>query len=269
MAHLTPNDDPLKWIKYLLLVQFGLVKREELERDIRRYRRSDERRVIRDIDSDLRSEQKHGRRHLYVIKLVSINLSGRLPNFRIESREDLNKAPQFFADHDHHSHTEIWYCRTRVDEKVFSVAGRFVFTPGDSDRVQSVEQVWRCSPRLLEQISITPPYPYLRASRYSWGWPYTVEDVRVPTRWGLGQPELVKEFLWSMRLFERERETTETFLAFLDSFAFRAYSLEYKIVGSKLTVIDWDTPDDALILRNRNHEQHRRLRSGDPLPRPI
>jgi len=242
-----------------MLVQFGFVKREELERDIRRYRRSEERQVVRDIDSDLRAEQKHGRRHLYVIKLVPIDLSGRLPNCRIESLKDLERVSQFFADHEQDNYAEIWFCRTRVDEKVFSAAGRFVFTPSDSDRAQSVEQVWRCSPRLLEQISGALHYPYLRASRYSWGWPYAIEDVRIPTRWGLDRPELVKEFLWSMRLFERGRESTEIFLTFLDSFAFRAYSIEYKIVGSKLTIIDWDTPDDTLVVTSRNHGFHREL----------
>lgn len=231
-----------------MLVQFGFTERQELEQDIRRYGRLEERRVIRDIGADLRAETRMGRRFLYVIKLVSTNLSGRLPNFRVETLEDLRKVPRFLADHNGGDHAEIWFCRTRVDDKVFSVAGRFVFTPTDSDREQSVEQVWRCSPRLLEQMSGTSRFPYLRASRYSWGWPYAVEDVRIPRDWAMDQPTLVGEFLWSMRLFEQQRERIETFLAFLDSFAFRAYSLEYKIVGSRLTIIDWDTPDDKLIV---------------------
>jgi hypothetical protein len=246
----SPRREPLKWIKYLLLVQFGFVKREELERDIRRYSRAEQRQVIRDIRADLLSEGKHGRRYLYVIKLVSTELSGRLPNLRVEGLEDLKGVSRFFADHEQGSHVEIWFCRTRVDENVLSVAGRFVFTPRDGGQEQSVEQVWRCSPRLLEQVSDTPRYPYLRASRYSWGWPYSVEDVRLPTLWGVDRSGLINEFLWSMRLFERERETTEVFLAFLDSFGLRAYSIEYKIVGSKLTIIDWDTPDDRLIVTN-------------------
>lgn len=235
-----------------MLVQYGFIKLEELERDIRRYGRSEERQVIRDIRSDLRSEQQRGRRHLYVIKLVSIDLAGRLPNFRVESLEDLKQVSRFFADHEQDNHVEIWFCRTRVDDNVFSVAGRFVFTPCDSDQEQSVEQMWCCSPRLLEQVSESIRYPYLRASRYSWGWPYSIEDVRIPTSWNIDQPGLEKEFLWSMRLFEREREPAEAFLAFLDSFALRAYSIEYKIVGSKLTIIDWDTPDDRLIVTNSN-----------------
>jgi hypothetical protein len=250
MTQIAPRD-PLKWTKYLMLVQFGLVERQELELDIRRYGRSEERRVIQDIGADLRAEKRIGRRFLYVIKLVSTNLSGRLPNFRVETLEDLRKASRFFAGHNQGDHAEIWFCRTRVDDKVLSVAGRLVFTPTDSDREHCVEQVWRCSPRLLEQMSGTMRFPYLRASRYSWGWPYTVEDVRIPRGWTLDQPTLLDEFLWSMRLFERQRESIEIFLAFLDSFAFRAYSLEYKVVGSRLTIIDWDTPDDKLIVTSR------------------
>jgi hypothetical protein len=139
--------------------------------------------------------------------------------------------------------------RMRVEFCSGSVAGRFIFTPLDSDREHSVEQVWRCSPRLLEQVSRHLPFPYLRASRYSWGWPFTIEGVQIPRHWPLDDPPtLVSEFFESMRLFERQRDSIEVFLAFLNSFGFRAYSLEYKIVGAKLNIIDWDTPDDRLVL---------------------
>lgn len=176
------RKDPLKWTKYLMLVQFGFISKEELERDIRRYKRSEERQMIREIAADVRAEKQHSHRNLYVIKLVSADLSGRLPNFRIESLSDLDAATQFFDAHREDDHSEVWFCRTRVDENVFSVAGRFVFTHSDSDREQSVEQVWRCSPRLLEELSGSLRYPYLRASRYSWGWRYAVEDIRFRRR---------------------------------------------------------------------------------------
>ena len=206
---------------------------------------------MQDIALDLHSESLTGRRNLYVVKLVSFELSGRLPNFRIEQLEDIKGLPEFFLRNEDTNYVEVWYCRTRVDEDVFSVAGRFVFADEGNARTQSVEQVWRCSPRLLEYYTPNFDYPYVRASRYSWNWRYSVEHVRMPKKLGIDRSDLMREFYESMRMFEREREQISTFLSFLDSFGFRAYSIEYKIVGSRLNVIDWDTPDDRKVIALR------------------
>lgn len=241
-----PDKHPLKWVKYLVLVHFGFITIEELEQEVKRYRRSESALAIRDITRHLRLDRKQGHRNLYVVKLVSPSLPGRLPNFRVERRSDIDGLLDFFAKHEG-DHTEIWFCGTRIDRSVFSVAGRFLFTHKHSHRLQSVEQVWRCSPRMLEYYSDNFPYPYLRGSRCSWGWHYDFDHVHLPPRSGMSRSELLQDFRSSMRLFERLREPLEMFLSFLDSFGFPAYSLEYKIVGSRLTIIDWDTPNDRLV----------------------
>jgi len=64
----------------------------------------------------------------------------------------------------------------------------------------------------------------------------------------LNRSQLRSEFGYSMRHIEQEREKIEAFCAFLDSFSFKAYSLEYKIVGAQIKVIDWDTPHDKQVL---------------------
>lgn len=250
---------PLKWTKYLMLAQFGLISRDELEQDIKRYKRFEVQRLIVDLRRDLRVECQRGRRNLYVIKLVSLDLSGRLPNFRVEMRPDIDRLPAFLAAHENFDYVEIWFCRTRVDENVFSVAGRFVFTEEDGERSQCVEQVWRCSPRLLENYTKGFKYPYVRATRLSWGWPYTVKHLHLPRRSSFKRPSLMQEFFTSMRFVERERESICTFLVFLDTFGYRAYSLEYKVVGSRLSIIDWDTPNDKAAIAT----YHGAARSND------
>ena len=55
-----------------------------------------------------------------------------------------------------------------------------------------------------------------------------------------------------MRCIEQEKEKIAAFCAFLDSFSFKAYSLEYKIVGSQLKIIDWDTPNDRQVLASQD-----------------
>jgi hypothetical protein len=88
----------------------------------------------------------------------------------------------------------------------------------------------------------------VRASRYSWGWPYSIEHVHLPRKSAFSNLQLQSEFGYSMRCIEQEKEKISAFCAFLDSFSFKAYSLEYKIVASQLKIIDWDTPNDRRVL---------------------
>jgi hypothetical protein len=78
--------------------------------------------------------------------------------------------------------------------------------------------------------------------------PYSIEHIHVPRMSPLNRSQLHSEFAYSVRCIEQEREKIEVFCAFLDSFSFKAYSLEYKIVGAQIKVIDWDTPSDKQIL---------------------
>ena len=239
---------PLKWRKYLALVDFGFLSADELSADIRRYRIDHVRRLVRDLSSDIREDLHRERRSFYVVKLVPLDLPGQLPNFNVERSSQLKELPAFLAAHSGEDYFEAWYCRTRIDPEMFSVAGRIVFSAGDSGSTQLVEQLWRGSPRRLETYSNDFEFPYVRASRYSWGWPYSVEHVHRPRKSTLSHAQVHCEFGYSMRYIEQAREKIETFCAFLDSFSFKAYSLEYKIVGSQLKLIDWDTPDDTRVL---------------------
>jgi hypothetical protein len=239
---------PLKWRKYLALVDCGFQSAEELAADIRRYPRSKVHRLVRDIGSEIRHDSRRGRRSLYVVKLVPVDLQGQLPNFRVERSSQLKQLVAFLAAHRGVNYIEAWYCRTRIDSEVFSVAGRIVFSAADTGKTQLVEQLWRGSPRLLETYSDDFAFPYVRASRYSWGWPYSIEHVHLPRKSALSDLQLRCEFGYSMRCIEQEQEKIAAFCAFLDSFSFKAYSLEYKIVASQLKIIDWDTPNDRRVL---------------------
>jgi hypothetical protein len=243
---------PLKWKKYLALVDFGFQSADELAADIRRYRISKVRRLVSDLRSDIRDDFRRTRHSFYVVKLVPADLPGQLPNFNVERSSQLKQLAAFLAAHRGKNYLEAWYCRTRVDTEVFSVAGRIVFCAGDARRTQIVEQLWRGSPRKLETYSSDFAFPYVRASRYSWGWPYSIEHVHLPQKSVFSDLQLRSEFAYSMRCIERERERIGTFCAFLDSFSFKAYSLEYKIVASQLRMIDWDTPNDRRVLASRD-----------------
>jgi hypothetical protein len=183
-----------------------------------------------------------------VVKLVPADLPGQLPNFRLEDSSELKQLLEFLDANEEKNYLEAWYCRTRVDSDVFSVGGRIVFTVTNTGRTQIVEQLWRGSPRLLESYSDDFALPYVRASRYSWAWPYTIEHIHLPRMSLLNRSQLHSEFGYSVRCIEQEREKIEAFCAFLDSLSFKAYSLEYKIVGGQIKVIDWDTPNDKKVV---------------------
>lgn len=239
---------PLKWRKYLALVDFGFMTASELDTEIRRYGRGELHRLVSDIQSDIRRERRNGFRSLYVVKLVPADLPGQLPNLRLEDSSELKQLVGFLDAHQNSNYLEAWYCRTRVDSDVFSVAGRIVFSTAEGGKTQLVEQLWRGSPRLLESYSNDFALPYVRASRYSWGWPYSIEHTHLPRLSPLKRSQIHSEFGYSLRCIELEREKIEAFCAFLDSFSFRAYSLEYKIAGAEIKVIDWDTPHDKHVL---------------------
>ena len=243
---------PLKWRKYLALVDFGFISADELAADIRRYRRSKVHCLVSDIRSDIRHDSRRAHRTLYVVKLVPADLPGQLPNFNVERSSQLKQLVAFLAAHSGGKYLEVWYCRTRIDSEVFSVAGRIVFSAANAGKTQLVEQLWRGSPRLLETYSDDFALPYVRASRYSWGWPYSIEHVHLPRKSALSNLQMQSEFGYSMGCIEQEREKIVRFCAFLDSFSFRAYSLEYKIVASQLKIIDWDTPNDTRVLASQD-----------------
>jgi hypothetical protein len=247
---------PLKWRKYLALVDFGFQSADELAAEIRRYPRSNVHRLVRDIRSDMRHDSRRARRSLYVVKLVPADLQGQLPNFRLERSSQLKELAAFLTAQTGVNYIEAWYCRTRIDSEVFSVAGRIVFSAADTGWTQLVEQLWRGSPRLLETYSDDFAFPYVRASRYSWGWPYSIEHVHLSRKSARESAasnwQLQSGFGYSMRCIEQEREKIATFCAFLDSFSFKAYSLEYKIVASQLKIIDWDTPNDRRVLGSQD-----------------
>jgi hypothetical protein len=243
---------PLKWKKYLALVDFGFQSADELAADIRRYQISNAHLLVRDLESDLRDDSRQARRSFYVVKLVPADLPGQLPNFNVERVSQLKPLVAFLAAYRRENYLEAWYCGTRIDSEVFSVAGRIVFSAADSGKTQLVEQLWRGSPRKLETYSGDFAFPYVRASRYSWGWPYSIEHIHLPPKSALSKLRLQSEFGYSMRCLEQEREKLAAFCAFLDSFSFKAYSLEYKIVASQLKIIDWDTPNDRRVLGSQH-----------------
>lgn len=240
---------PLKWRKYELLEAFGLISREELSRDIRRYTAGEQERVKADLRRRLVSDRNTGKRNLYVVKLVPIFQRGQLPNLRLSRPDEVALFDAFLARYKAIRFQEIWFCQTAVDSATFSVAGRLSFFRDGFPRSIILEQLWRSSPRLIEQVHKgESSVPYVRAERCHWGWHYYITDFHNGGS-DIDEARLISEFQLSARLIERARGRVERFCDFLEKLGYRSYSLEYKIVDYTLSIIDWDTHDDAKALR--------------------
>ena len=92
--------------------------------------------LVSDIGSDIRHDSRRARRSFYVVKLVPADLPGQLPNFNVERSSHLKPLVAFLDAHSGENYVEAWYCRTRIDAEVFSVAGRIVFSAANAGSTQ-------------------------------------------------------------------------------------------------------------------------------------
>ena len=232
---------PEKWKKYALLATFGLSSEEELISSIVRFPWKARYNVVPRISALLSTDSSDS---LFVVKLVPLNVGQQLPNYRVRQEGDLADLEQFIDAQPNHRYVEVWYCQTNVDATVFSVAGRIRVAEGN----HVLEQVWRCSPRMIEEWGKAFRWPYARAMRPSWGWRWRVDEAYLPEGSALTEAEHHRELQYSLRLLEGPRERLREFAYAIESCGITTYSLEYKIVGRRVTIIDWDTPDDRKVL---------------------
>lgn len=243
--------EPLKWRKYLLLTEFGFLSKRDLRKEIARYPRS----AVHHLTTQLRQTLDRIPRGtaLFVVKLVPQDEPGRLPNLRVTSHDDLASLPAFLNTWYSYPYTEIWTCYTSIDPSVLSVAGRLIISSTEVWE-HSVEQLWRASPRMLEyyHCGSSFPHPYLRATRVGWGWPYKIQHTHIPRSRGhspaFSSAQLHAEFAEAMVSLERSRDQLALFAASIRDRGADIVSIEYKLTGSRLNIIDWDTPDDRRVL---------------------
>jgi hypothetical protein len=234
---------PDKWQKYEVLEEFGLAPVDYMSKTVHRYRWEDRQYVVSELERTLESQ-----REFCVVKLVPRRLSYLLPNYRIYTVADLEGLIKVFA-RPTRQFDEVWFCRTIIDASAFSVAGRVIVDRRAGDAAQVIEQVWRCSPRLIESIGHDFPFPYVRATRPNWAWSPQVKDIFLPAGWKSSEFQLRADFGRSLQYMYAYRERIIDFENFLFKCGCDAISLEYKIERNDLRFIDWDTHQDGHILR--------------------
>lgn len=242
---------PQKWRKYELLEDFGLTDTEYLRRTIHRFSRERRAEFLSRLHNEVKAATANGERNgqqLFVMKFVPKKLAMLLPNIRVQKMEDLHAVESAIRDEPFGDYDEVWYCRTNVSVNSFSVAGRVLVDSAGGKDAHIIEQVWRCSPRLIEALGPTFPYPFVRAARSGWGWSPRIDQIHIPSH-APETPTIIREqFAEALRKLDRARERLETFVEAVLAVGLDVCCLEYKIEGERLQIIDWDTTNDSLVV---------------------
>jgi|SRR5882724_916100 len=241
---------PQKWRKYELLELFGLADTEFLRQSIRRYQWSERIQVFEAVrrEFEAQAHREGVGNSLFVVKFVPPRLAMLLPNIRIQTVEDFASLENALSTPDDFAFQEVWFCRTAIAVGTFSVAGRIRVDSSGATVGQTIEQVWRCSPRLIEVLDEHFPYPFVRAFRPSWGWAPRIEHIHRPKAAPESRKVITEQFRRALRDLERIRERLEAFVDNLWQAGANVCALEYKIESNRLQIIDWDAPNEADVL---------------------
>jgi hypothetical protein len=250
-AQQQPKAPPQKWRKYELLEDFGLTDTDDLRRTIHRFPREQRTTFLSQLREEVKAETANGKRegqYLFVMKFVPKKLAMLLPNIRVQNMADLDAVEDAIRDEPFGDYDEIWFCRTNVSVSSFSVAGRILVNSSAGMDAHIIEQVWRCSPRLIESLGQTFPYPFIRATRSGWGWPPRIDQIHIPPSAPESAMVIREQFAIAMRTLDRTREKLAAFVEAVLAVGLNVCCLEYKIEGERLQIIDWDTTNDSLVI---------------------
>lgn len=240
---------PDKWLKYQILSLYNLADIQDFNTNIKRFLWSEKDNIYKFIIDDLINEAKFGNEIFYVIKLIPINIASQLPNLRIYSKQDLDQLPSFFNNNSlNEQAVEVWTCKTLINKEKFNAAGRILFAHGYSEKKQVIEQVWNCSPRLIESYNSYFTWPYIKAERLEWSWHWNYQNIHIPINSNYSKDCIQKEFINSIIILEKYRKRIELLASLFKSQGADCFSIEYKVNSNTLSFIDWDTPIDKQII---------------------
>ena len=244
------SNNPLKWLKHLLLVRVGLRKFEELKKEICRITMSDDGiKQARAICTQLLSSGPENS-SLIIIKIILPDTTMDLPNYRITTLESIKSTffeieSKYFKIAD-----ELWICRSNTSSLRSNLGGRIII-PLDTNKFTDdvLEIIWNTSPRLIDQYR-TLQLPYLLARRISGMLAFSIEVLFIPEEIASVETrlQLKRDFSFIAIKIYSHREQIEKFAQILGQSEAKELVLEYKLDGGSFKFIDWDTDSDTKIL---------------------
>jgi len=246
-ALIPSGSPPQKWLKYELLDLFGLTDIAYLRKAIHRMPRSEHAAFFSQLSEAVRTAAQQGSPEtLFVVKFVPKRRAMMLPNVRVNCVADLQDVKRAIRD-GAADYEELWFCRTNVSTSSLSVAGRVVVDSTAGSNAQVIEQVWRCSPRLIETLGPAFPYPFVRARRLGWGWSTRIDQIHLPSSAPESRAVLLQQLRAALLKLNEVRDQLELFSDAIAALGLPV-CLEYKVEDRRLQIIDWDTPNDSLVL---------------------
>ena len=116
------SSAPPKWIKHKMLTFWNLRDENDLKSTIHRYNIEEYEKCLQKIAEELGTLEGNC---VYIIKLVYRNSVYKLPNFLIQSREELLICRDKLKNIEGKQFTEIWYCKNTTKKE--TIYGRVLF----------------------------------------------------------------------------------------------------------------------------------------------
>lgn len=236
------SNDPAKWKKHLVLVNWKLRELEDLNNSIRRYAIDDYRMCIRDIDNDIKHQED---KYIYIIKLVYQQKFLKLPNIVISCKADLCYALSKIESYEISQFSEIWFCKNLCDNS--TIFGRMLIDNGCLFPHCNLhyDMVWGSSARIIEK------YPWMDNPFVSYersDWNESPHVTKLVAR-NMNSNSLIDESTRILMKLAGYRKEIINFAEYVFSVGCNSLCLEYSFSKGELRFIDWDSDNDNNVLK--------------------
>lgn len=230
---------PPKWIKHLMLTIWDLRNENDLKSTIHRYKIKEYEKCLQKIDEELSTS---GGNSIYIIKLVYRNSVYKLPNFLIQSPEDILTCRNKLKNVKENQFIEIWYCKNLTQKEM--IYGRVLFSLDELfPRIvtRKMEIVWGNSARMIER------YPNLECAFVTvetdgWGKNFRIVDVIQADK---SKTEIQETLVMLFDLLDNYQSRIINFGKFINECGCSALCIEFSYTkDGKFTIIDWDSDND-------------------------
>jgi hypothetical protein len=239
------TNEPLKWLKYVLLGRLGLRPLNKLATEIKRFPIESIREAQEQCVELMTNAVNRNQNILLVIKLVPMDFAGQLPNFRITNLDEITSAFRSVVATQRLFDREIWICESITEIGKLNLAGRYIL-PSTRSLSMILEVLWYTSPRLLETVNLSVfPYPYLRARCKAGNSQFQIEELHIPSelvsKQVTSEEGVLEDFHWLLRNIYTFREKINELEAVVTAAGAQELSLEFKSDNGNFRFIDWDT----------------------------
>ena len=239
------KQEPNKWKKHRILVEFGFKTQDELENEVKRYQKEEILEMSKYLEKNL---TKQNLPSAYIVSLIPKKEFFKLPNYIVKNKEDLSGILEFI-NNKKGSFSEIWCFEKKEKEGLNHVVGRILLNTGleyNSNPEHIIEEVWSINHRDIERYHVMLKINYIRASRDGWNRRYNLDCVSIANE--DNKKVMLDDFISVVKNIENTRDKIENLLEFLKGIKIPEISLGYMLVGEKFKFIDWDTFDDKRVI---------------------